>query len=93
MWDTRLGDEIDDYCVKCRRITNHSVVSMVNREPAKMRCRTCYNEHDYRREEAPPKKDAKKEALFKEVLSSIDPAAVETEAAAQKSGKTRSKKS
>jgi len=33
-----------------------------------MRCRTCYNEHDYRREEAPPKKDAKKEALFKEVL-------------------------
>jgi len=50
MAETRLGDEIDDYCVKCRRITNHSVVSMVNREPAKMRCRTCYNEHDYRRE-------------------------------------------
>jgi len=29
MAETRLGDEIDDYCVKCRRITNHSVVSMV----------------------------------------------------------------
>ncbi|MGO9094640.1 MAG: hypothetical protein ACLQGV_05400 [Bryobacteraceae bacterium] len=93
MAETRLGDEIDDYCVKCRRITNHSVVSMVNREPAKVRCRTCYNEHDYRREEAPPKKDAKKEALFKEVLSSIDPAAVEAEAAAPKTGKARSKKS
>jgi hypothetical protein len=93
MSDTRLGDEIDDYCVKCRRITNHSVVSMVNREPAKVRCRTCYNEHDYRREEAPPKKDAKKEALFKEVLSSIDPAAVEAESVAPKTTKARSKKS
>jgi hypothetical protein len=93
MAETRLGDEIDDHCVKCRRITNHSVVSMVNREPAKVRCRTCYNEHDYRREEAPPKKDAKKEALFKEVLSSIDPAAVEAESVAPKTTKARSKKS
>ena len=93
MSDTRLGDEIDAYCVKCRRITNHSVVSMVNREPAKVRCRTCYNEHDYRREEAPPKKDPKKEALFKEVLSSIDPAAAEADGAAPKTTKARSKKS
>jgi hypothetical protein len=77
MSEFRLGDEIDDYCVKCRRITNHSIVSLMNDEPAKVRCRTCYNEHDYRREQAPPKKDPKKEALFKEVLSTIDPAAVE----------------
>lgn len=75
MSDLRLGDVIDDYCVKCRRITNHSVVSLVNHEAAKVRCRTCYNEHDFRHGEAPPKKVSKKEALFKEVLSSVDPSA------------------
>ena len=74
----RLGDEIDDYCVKCRRITNHLIVSLVDAAPAKVRCRSCYSDHDYRREKAPPsKKDLKKEQLFKEVLSSIDPAAAE----------------
>ena len=76
MPDLRLGDEIDDYCVKCRRVTNHSIVSMVKGQPAKVRCRTCYSDHDYRHETAPPsKKDLKKEQLFKEVLSSIDPKA------------------
>lgn len=74
MSELRLGDVIDDYCVKCRRITNHSIVSLLNKEPAKMRCRTCYNDHDYRHETAPPsKKELKKQQLFKEVLSGIDP--------------------
>ena len=74
----RLGDEIDDYCVKCRRVTNHAIVSLVSDEPAKVRCRTCYSDHDFRRGEPPPsKKDIKKEKLFKEVLTSIDPKAVQ----------------
>jgi len=85
----RLGDIIDDYCVKCKRIMNHSVVSCLNDEPAKVRCRTCHGDHDYRHEQAPPTKaDLRKAALFKEVLdrmggSSVDvaPAAVEAEAA------------
>lgn len=65
----RLGDVIDDYCVKCKRIMNHSVVSLVNEEPAKVRCRTCHGDHDYRHEQAPPTKaDLRKAALFKEVL-------------------------
>jgi len=65
----RLGDVIDDYCVKCKRIMNHSVVSCVNDEPAKVRCRTCHGDHDYRHEQAPPSKaDLKKAALYKEVL-------------------------
>ena len=75
MSELRLGDVIDDYCGKCRRITNHAIVSMLNREPAKVRCRTCYHEHDYRRAEVPAKKDAKRGALFREVLSSIAPSA------------------
>jgi hypothetical protein len=73
MSDMRLGDVIDDYCVKCRRITNHSIVSLLNSQPAKMRCRTCYHEHDFRNGEPPPKKDSRKEALFKEVLATVDP--------------------
>jgi hypothetical protein len=73
MSDHRLGDIIDDHCIKCRRITNHAIVSLVNAEPAKVRCRTCYHDHDYRHEQAPPsKKDLKKAELFKEVLSSVN---------------------
>lgn len=61
MNELRLGDVIDDHCVKCRRITNHSIVSLVNGNAAKVRCRTCYHDHDYRHEQAPPsKKDLKK---------------------------------
>lgn len=71
MFELRLGDVIDDYCVKCRRVTNHSIVSIINGEAAKVRCRTCYHDHDYRHEQAPPsKKDLKKAELFNEVLAS-----------------------
>jgi len=70
----RLGDVIDDHCIKCRRITNHAIVSLVTGAPAKVRCRTCYHDHDYRHEQAPPsKKDLKKQELFKEVLSGAAP--------------------
>jgi hypothetical protein len=73
MTDVRLGDVIDDFCVKCKRITNHSIVSLLNGEPAKVRCRTCYSDHDYRHEKAPPsKRELKKQELFKQVLSSVD---------------------
>ena len=77
MLEFRLGDVIDDHCIKCRRITNHSIVSIVTAKPAKVRCRTCYHDHDYRNEEAPPsKKDLKKAELFKEVLAAAVPAPV-----------------
>ena len=72
----RLGDDIDDYCVRCKRIMNHLVVSVMNAEPAKVRCRTCHSDHDYRREQIPPSKaDLRKLALFNEVLKTVDPAA------------------
>jgi hypothetical protein len=82
MSDHRLGDVIDDHCIKCRRITNHSIVSIVNAEAAKVRCRTCYHDHDYRHEIAPPsKKDLKKMELFNQVLSGVSaPAQPEEEA-------------
>jgi hypothetical protein len=59
----RLGDDIDDYCVKCKRVTNHAVVSLVGEEAAKVRCQACYSEHDFRHEIAPPtKRELKKMA-------------------------------
>ncbi|MGE5646542.1 MAG: hypothetical protein ACM336_12195 [Acidobacteriota bacterium] len=91
MSDMRLGDVVDDFCVKCRRITNHSIVSLMNGAPAKMRCRTCYHEHDFRNCEPPPKKDPKKEALFKEVLSTIDPQAAAAKPAEEKKPRARKK--
>src|SRR4051812_24141444 len=66
---SRLGDDIDDFCVKCKRVMNHLVVSLVNDEPAKVRCRTCHNDHDFRHEQAPPPKvDARKAALIQQAL-------------------------
>jgi hypothetical protein len=85
MWELRLGDEIDDYCIKCRRLTNHSIVSMVETKAAKVRCRTCYSDHDFRNEQAPPSKKelARQKELFNAVLAGVAPAeATGAEAAA-----------
>src|ERR1700687_3012957 len=78
MWELRLGDEIDDYCVKCRRLTNHSIVSLVDTKAAKVRCRTCYSDHDFRNEQAPPSKKelARQKELFNAVLAGVAPAEV-----------------
>jgi len=78
--EMRLGDIIDDFCVKCRRLTNHAIVSLLNGSAAKVRCRTCYSDHDYRNEQAPPsKKELKKAALFNEVLAGLTPAPAEAD--------------
>jgi len=94
MREVRLGDTIDDFCVKCKRIMNHSVVSILGSDPAKVRCRTCYSDHDYRHEQAPPPKvDTRKAALFNEVLAKVqpdaEPAATEPEPAKSKSKKKK----
>ena len=74
MRDIRLGDDIDDFCVRCKRVMNHAVVSVIGGAAAKVRCRTCYSDHDYRHEQAPPPKvDARKAALFQEVLKKVNP--------------------
>src|SRR3954468_15982595 len=74
MRDVRLGDDIDDFCVRCKRVMNHNVVSVLNGQAAKVRCRTCHSDHDFRHEQPPPPKvDARKAALFNEVLKKVDP--------------------
>lgn len=74
MREPRLGDDIDDFCVRCKRVMNHSIVSVLNGAPAKVRCRTCHSDHDYRHEQAPPPKvDLRKQALLGEVLKKASP--------------------
>jgi hypothetical protein len=47
---------------------------VLNAKPAKVRCRTCHSDHDYRNEQAPPPKvDPRKAALFNEVLKKVAP--------------------
>jgi hypothetical protein len=83
MRELRLGDIIDDFCVKCRRLTNHAIVSLMNGAAAKVRCRTCYSDHDYRNEIAPPTKKEllKQKELYEAVLAGVAPAVVPGDAA------------
>ena len=66
----RLGDDIDDYCSRCQRTTDHSVVTMNGEEVQKTRCRTCGNEHKYRKNKGGRKEMTAQEA-FQKVLSSV----------------------
>ena len=70
MSEMRLGDIIDDYCGRCRLLTNHSVVSLLDQDVKKVRCRTCSHEHDYRHGRGGRKKSAQPSA-FDQVLASI----------------------
>jgi hypothetical protein len=98
---SRLGDDIDDFCVKCKRVMNHAVVSLLNDGPAKVRCRTCYSDHDFRNEQPPPPKvDPRKAALFNQVLENVtagmpaapEPPPVEAEAEAAPAPKAKGRK-
>jgi hypothetical protein len=63
----RLGDDIDDYCIKCKRLTNQAILAIVDSKVVKVRCRTCYSEGPYRACEIPPtKRQLKKAALLTE---------------------------
>jgi len=49
----RLGDVLDDYCSRERRITNHAVVAMIEDEVKQTRCTTCDAEHEYKHAKVP----------------------------------------
>ena len=73
MSEYRLGDIIDDYCTKCRLLTNHAIAALVEDEPALVRCRTCYFEHKYRHGKGGAvKKKSMKQDLFDQVLAKMD---------------------
>jgi hypothetical protein len=66
----RLGDDIDDYCSRCKRTMDHSVVTMSGDKVQKTRCRTCGNEHSYRKNKGGKSEMTAQEA-FAKVLSSV----------------------
>jgi len=49
----RLGDIVDDYCPRERRITNHAVVAMIEDEVKQTRCTTCDADHEYKQARIP----------------------------------------
>jgi hypothetical protein len=49
----RLGDILDDYCPRERRVTNHAVVAMIDEDVKQTRCTTCDAEHVYKGGKAP----------------------------------------
>lgn len=49
----RLGDILDDYCPRERRVTNHAIVAMIEDEIKQTRCTTCDAEHPYKGGKAP----------------------------------------
>jgi translation initiation factor IF-2 len=68
----RLGDILDDYCPRERRLTNHAVVAMIEEDVKQTRCTTCDAEHVYKGGKVPRRR--KKEtpaALYKEVLAGM----------------------
>jgi hypothetical protein len=69
----RLGDILDDYCPRERRVTNHAVVAMIDQEVKQTRCTTCDTEHEYKQARVPPQRK-KKEApgvLYQDVLAAM----------------------
>jgi hypothetical protein len=66
----RLGDILDDYCPRERRVTNHAVVAMIEETVKQTRCTTCDAEHPFKGGQAPRrrKKDGPS-SLYKEVLA------------------------
>ncbi len=68
----RLGDILDDYCPRERRLTNHAVVAMIEEDVKQTRCMTCDAEHVYKGGKVPRrrKKDSPA-ALYKEVLAGM----------------------
>jgi hypothetical protein len=59
----RLGDILDDYCPRERRVTNHAVVAMIDDEVKQTRCTTCQSDHEYKSAKVPPPRRRKAGAL------------------------------
>ena len=82
----RLGDDIDDHCSRCKRTTDHSVVSMTGEDVLKTRCRTCNSEHKFRQNKGRKKEMTAKEA-FDHVLASVTGAQPEAQSTTRKKKK------
>jgi len=70
----RLGDILDDYCPRERRLTNHAVVAMIGDDVKQTRCTTCESEHEYKHAKIPrQRKKSEQSALYSQVLAGVTP--------------------
>lgn len=71
----RLGDIVDDYCPRERRITNHAIVALVEDAIRQTRCVACDAEHLYNggREPKRRKKDAPAAVLVEAAAIAVPP--------------------
>lgn len=68
----RLGDRIDDYCPRERRLTNHVVTVMQGDEITHTRCTACDADHAYKHAKIPArKKTSDTGALYDAVLAGV----------------------
>jgi hypothetical protein len=51
----RLGDNVDDYCPRERRVTNHAIVAIVGDSVRQTRCSACDTEHEFKGARMPRK--------------------------------------
>src|SRR5512134_825506 len=66
----RLGDIVDDYCPRERRVTNHVIVAIVGDAIRQTRCQTCDSDHVYKEARVPRrKKKDETAALYDQVLA------------------------
>jgi hypothetical protein len=70
----RLGDILDDYCPRERRVTNHAIVAMVEEDVKQTRCTTCDAEHVYKGGKAPRRRKAEAAAPVVPVPAMTAPA-------------------
>jgi RNase P subunit RPR2 len=83
----RLGDEIDDYCSRCKRAQDHAVVALAGEEVQVVRCRICDHEHKYRGNKG--KKEMTAKEAFDKVLASVTNSSPALQATAAKSKRKR----
>lgn len=69
----RLGDVLDDYCPREKRLTNHVIVALVEDEIRQARCTTCDTEHPYKQGRVPVRRKKADEAgaLYAQVLDGL----------------------
>ena len=67
----RLGDILDDYCPRERRVTNHVVVAMIGEDVKQTRCTTCDADHEFKHAKVPRqrRKSETPAALYAQVLA------------------------
>lgn len=67
----RLGDIVDDYCPRERRITNHAIVAIVEDAIRQTRCTTCDAEHTFKHGREPRRRRKEAGTLYDQVLADV----------------------